>query len=94
MFAKYIDENTIEIANKYVILKYDDVQVINPKEEDFIKAGYKELVIEEEPNYDMEKEYLEPTYKELDNKVIQSWVKKEVTEEPAYELYVEEETEK
>ena len=77
MFAKYIDENTIEIKNKYSIIKYDDVQVINPKEEDFIKAGYKELVIEEEPTYNMETEYLEPIYKEMDDKVIQSWTIKE-----------------
>ena len=76
MLVKYINENTIEIANKYAILKYDDVQVINPKDEDFIKAGYKELIIEEEPIYDMEKEYLESVYKEEENKIIQSWVVK------------------
>lgn len=77
MFAKYIDENTIKIASRHTIIKYDDVQVINPKDEDFIKAGYKELVIKEEPNYDMEKEYLEPAYTEEENKIIQNWVIKE-----------------
>lgn len=80
MFAKYIDKNTIEIKNKYSIIKYDDVQVINPKEEDFIKAGYKHLVIEEEPAYSEETQYLEPIYKELDDKVIQSWIIKEKEE--------------
>lgn len=78
MFAKYIDENTIKIASRYTIIKYDDVQVINPKEEDFIKAGYKKLVIEEEPTYNEEIEYLEPIYEELDDKVIQYWVIKEM----------------
>lgn len=78
MFAKFIDKNTIQIGNKYTIIKYNDVQVINPKEEDFIKAGYKKLVIEEEPSYNMETEYLEPVYKELDDKIIQSWEIKEV----------------
>ena len=62
MFAKYIDENTIQIGSNRTIIKYDDIQVINPKDEDFIKAGYKELVIDEEPNYDMETEFLEPTH--------------------------------
>ena len=78
MFAKYIDKNTIQIGNKYTIIKYNDVQVINPKEEDFIKAGYKKLVIEEEPSYNQATEYLEPVYKELDDKIIQSWEIKEV----------------
>ena len=73
MFAKYIDENTIKIGSNRTIIKYDDIQVINPKEEDFIKAGYKELVIEEEPSYNEETEYLEPTYKEEENKIIQGW---------------------
>lgn len=80
MFAKYIDENTIKIASKYTIIKYDDVQVINPKDEDFIKAGYKELVIEEEPSYNEETECLEPVYKELDDKIIQSWSIKNIIE--------------
>lgn len=71
MLVKYINENTIEIANKYSILKYDDIQVINPKDEDFIKAGYKELVIEEEPTYNEETEYLEIKYKELTDKILQ-----------------------
>lgn len=80
MLVKYVNKNTIEMANKYTILKYDDVQVINPKEEDFIKAGYKKLVIEEEPSYNMETEYLEPTYKEEKNKIIQNWIIKEIAE--------------
>ena len=78
MLVKYIDENTIEIANKYTILKYNDIQVINPKDEDFIKAGYKKLVIEEEPSYNQATEYLEPVYEELDDKIIQSWEIKEI----------------
>ena len=78
MLVKYIDENTIEIANKYTILKYNDIQVINPKDEDFIKAGYKKLVIEEEPSYNQATEYLEPVYEELDDKIIQSWETKEL----------------
>ena len=80
MLVKYIDKNTIKIASRYTIIKYDDVQVINPKEEDFIKAGYKQFVIEEEPTYDEETQYLEPIYKELDDKVIQSWIIKEKEE--------------
>lgn len=81
MLVKFINENTIEIANKYTILKYNDIQVINPKDEDFIKAGYKELVIEEEPTYNEETEYLEPKYKELTDKILQLnevCIKKEV----------------
>lgn len=86
MLAKYINENTIQIANKYTILKYGNIQVINPKEEDFLNAGYKELVIEVEPYYNQETEYLEPVYKEMEDKILQSWVIKQ----QIYELYVEE----
>lgn len=74
MLVKYIDENTIEIANKYAILKYEDVQVINPKDEDFIKAGYKELVVAEEPTYNEETQYLAPIYEELNDKILQLYV--------------------
>ena len=52
MLVKYISKDKVKEADKYEILFYDDIQVINPREEDFIKAGYKELIQEEKPIYD------------------------------------------
>ena len=86
MLAKYINENTIQLVNKYEILKYDNVQVINPKDADFLNVGYKELVISNKPYYNQETEYLEPVYKEMEDKILQSWVIKQQMNK----LYVEE----
>lgn len=39
--VKYINECNVKHANYKKILEYDNKQVINPREEDFEKAGYK-----------------------------------------------------
>lgn len=62
MLAKYINEHKIKIKRNGEILYIDDKQIINPKEEDYIKAGYKELIQDIEPEYNEETEYLEVTY--------------------------------
>ena len=64
MLVKYINENSVEYANNKQILKYNYKQIINPKDENFIKAGYKPLEIEEEPTYNIETEYLQSYYVE------------------------------
>ena len=43
MLVKYINENSVEYANNKQILKYNYKQIINPKDENFIKAVYKPL---------------------------------------------------
>lgn len=80
MLAKYINKNNIKYANYKKILKYDDKQVINPRDEDFKKAGYKTLEIEEEPDLELETQYLQPYYLEQEDKIIQKWEIKEIEE--------------
>ena len=83
---KFINKYKIEKANNNQILKYNDKQVINPKDENFIEAGYKPLEIEEEPTYNIETEYLQPYYVEQKNKIIQKWEIKEIKEEEYDEI--------
>lgn len=58
MLVKYIDKYNVKYANNKHILKYKDKQIINPKNEDFIKVGYKQLVETEQISYDEETLYL------------------------------------
>lgn len=85
MLAKFINENNIKYANRKNILMFENKQVINPRDKDFIEAGYKTLEIEEEPTYNIETEYLVPVYEEQENKIIQSWIISEYEEELNYE---------
>lgn len=80
MLVKYINENIVKYANYGIILEYDDKQVINPKDENFIEGGYKPLEIEEEPAFNIETEYLQPYYLEQEDKIIQKWEIKEIEE--------------
>ena len=86
MLVKYIDKNNVEYANNKKILKYKDKQIINPKDDNFIEAGYKPLEIEEEPTYNIEIQYLQPYYVEQENKIIQKWEIKEIKEEEYDEI--------
>lgn len=80
MLVKYINEYNIKHADNKQILKYKDKQIINPKDENFIEAGYKPLEIEKEPNYDIGTEYLQPYYIEQEEKIIQKWEIKNIEE--------------
>ena len=80
MLVKYINEYNIKHANNKQILKYKDKQIINPKDENFIEAGYKPLEIEEEPQYDINTQYLQHYYLEQEDKIIQKWEIKEIEE--------------
>lgn len=81
MLVKYIDKDNVTFADSRKILKYADKQVINPKEQDFINAGYKQLSIEEEPAYDTETQYLQPKFLDKENEVVQSWEIKNIESE-------------
>lgn len=85
MLVKYIDKNNVEYANNKQILKYKDKQVINPRDEDFLGAGYKELIETEEPSYNLDTEYLIPIYEEQGNIIIQNWIISEYEDELNYE---------
>ena len=71
--SKIYKWNNIEYANNKQILKYKDKQVINPKDENFIEAGYKELIETEEPSYNLDTEYLQVYYEEKENKIFQKY---------------------
>lgn len=85
MLVKFIDENNIKHANRRDILMFEDKQVINPRDEDFLKAGYKELIETEEPSYNLDTEYLQVYYEEKENKIIQNWIISEYEDELNYE---------
>lgn len=73
MLVKYINETTVIYANYDKILEYDNKQVINPRDEDFSAAGYKELIEIEEPSYNLDTEYLQVYYEEKENKIFQKY---------------------
>ena len=51
MLVKFINENNIKFANRKNILMFEEnKQVINPRDEDFIEAGYKILEIKKRTN--------------------------------------------
>lgn len=84
MKYKFINEHEIKpYKNGFIIL--DNKIYTNPKEETLLKAGYKELVIEDEPEYDMETQYVEPKYIDGDDVITQSWEIKDI-EIPADEV--------
>lgn len=86
MLVKFIDKNNVNYANNKQILKYKDKQIINPKDENFIEAGYRPLEIEEEPTYNIEIEYLQPYYVEQESKIIQKWEVMKIEEEEYDEI--------
>ena len=68
---KFINENEIQPYNGgFVVL--DNRIYTNPTEEVVRKAGYKELVEVEQPEYDPEKEYFFLTYQDGE-KITEVW---------------------
>lgn len=81
MLALYINEYSIKKQRKGEILYIDGKQIINPKDEDYIMAGYKELVDTERPEYDIETQYLEITYINEENDILIHYEVKEIQPE-------------
>lgn len=76
MKYKFINENEVKpYKNGFIIL--DNKIYTNPKEETLLKAGFKEMVIEDEPEYNPETQYIVPVYTETDTEIVQSWEIKE-----------------
>lgn len=73
MLVKYINEYNVKYANYKKILEYDNKQVINPRDKNFLGAGYKELIETEEPSYNLDTEYLQVYYEEKENKIFQKY---------------------
>lgn len=77
MRYKFINEHEIQpYKNGFII--FNDRIYANPREETLLKAGYKELVIEEVPEYNAENQYAEPMYVDGDDVITQTWVIKDV----------------
>lgn len=72
MLYKFINENEIRpYKNGFIIL--DNKIYTNPSAEIIAQAGYKEVVEEELPEYNIETQYL--TYKYVDGDVItKTWI--------------------
>ena len=77
MLAKYIDTKRIERYKGYVII--DGITYAN-NEDKAKEVGYKDLVVDEQPTYDEQTEWLDYTYE--DGEVItQKWVVMPIGEE-------------
>ena len=82
MKAIFINEKEVKILGKFV--EYEDRIYTNPEKgypEIVNVLGYKELVEEEQPEYNEETQYLEPIYEEKNDKIIKKWGVKEISEE-------------
>ena len=71
MLAKYINNKQIERYKGFVII--DGVTYAN-NETKAREVGYKDLVIEEQPTYDEQTEWLDYEYEELKTIIKQHWV--------------------
>lgn len=55
--------------------------ITNPSIESLkFNMGFKDLVVDEEPNYDFETQYLESIFEETDTTIINHWEVKEIAE--------------
>ena len=82
MKAIFINEKEVKILGKFV--EYEDRIYTNPEKwfpEIVNVLGYKELVEEEQPEYNPENQYIEPLYEEKNDKIIKKWEIKEIPEE-------------
>ena len=81
MKAIFINEKEVKILGKFV--EYEDRIYTNPEKgyPEILQAlGYKELVEEEQPEYNPENQYIEPLYEEQEDKIIKKWEVKELPE--------------
>lgn len=82
MKAIFINEKEVKILGKFV--EHEDRIYTNPEKgyPEILQAlGYKELVEEEQPEYNEETQYIEPLYVENGEKIIKKWEVKEIPEE-------------
>ena len=71
MLAKYINNKQIERYKGYVII--DGVTYAN-NETKAREVGFKDLVVDEQPTYDEQTEWLDYEYEELKTIIKQHWV--------------------
>ena len=75
MYAKYINEKRIERYKGYVII--DGTTYAN-NEEKAREVGFKDLVIDQEPEFNPETEYLDYKYEEKETTIEQHWIVKPI----------------
>ena len=85
MLALYINEYSIKRQRKGEILYVDGKQIINPKEEDYLVAGYLPLTDSAIPEYNPEIEYLEITYEKREEDILIHYTAKEIEPDPEEE---------
>ena len=71
MLAKYINNKQIERYRGYVII--DGITYANNIEK-AREVGFKDLVVEEQPTYDEQTEWLDYEYEEKEEVIEQKWV--------------------
>ena len=82
-YAKYINENEIEELNPDY-LEYNGRIYYNPinnPEIDIFQLGYKELIVEDIPQYNEDEEKAKRYYKETANQIFRCWEIEALTEE-------------
>ena len=67
MYGKIIDGN-LQIAGN--IIKTDKGVITNPKAQQLIELGYKEIEYTEKPSYDINNQKLNEVYNEEENKIV------------------------
>ena len=78
---KYINEYQVETHIEGNFIVFENRIYTNPRPETLLKAGYKDMVIEPEPEYNPETQYTIPKYADGDV-ITQRW---EVRDIPAEE---------
>ena len=59
------------------------IVITNPSDEVLKFAlGYKDLIVDEEPEYDVKTQWLESAFEETDTQIIQHWTVKDIEEIP------------
>ena len=65
--------------------------ITNPSDESLkFNMGYKDLIVDEKPEFDEEKQYLQPIYEETENAVLNHWEVINIPEEIPEEIPIEE----
>lgn len=89
-YYKFISENEIrKFTGGFVVI--DDIIYTNPKPEHLSASGYKPLVHAEDPEYDIDKQYIVITYSDEENYIQEIKTVKDIPEESSYEIEQEEE---
>ena len=79
MLVKFIDKETIDVFKNYYI--NNEVVYTNTEAEKFaIEQGYKELIIEDKPEYNSQEEFLTEYFEETTDNVIKKWIINKMSE--------------